>query len=339
MRLATLFAIVLSVLLTAFAKADPPLHFATTEGAPFVYKTASGEWTGFDIELAQAIGEELKTPIAFQNYNSFPDLLKAVQDRKTDAAISSISITSDRAKKMEFSTPYFNSGLMIMTREQADSSFDKAISAFFKKDVPFYAKTLAPVVFIFFALLVVCTFIVHATTSMNLQDSFYAIVTADKTSLNRFWHLSFVLVGTVFLGIFVAQLTSAITTRNFVYDISLPRDLRGKDVATVAGTTSVPFLQEKGAKIHQVTDINDAYKMLEASQVDAIVYDAPTLQFYSKNDGAGKVAAVGSVFAQQGYGIALPEGSELRTRINQAILKIKENGIYDHLYDRYFGIE
>ena len=67
-------------------------------------------------------------------------------------------------------------------------------------------------------------------------------------------------------------------------------------------------LQEFGANISPVTDIDDAYVMLDAGQVDAIVYDAPTLQYYAKTRGAGKFAAVGSMFDQQYYVLRFLKG-------------------------------
>ena len=349
MRFSTLFASIISVFaIIASAHAQepqkaPPLKFGTTEGSPFVYKTATGEWTGFDIDLAQAVCQEMNVPCSFVNYDSFPGLLQSVQQKQTDAAIGSISITSERAKNMDFSTPYFNSGLMIMTREQNDSSFSGKLEAFWTTDLPFYGKTLAPVIFIFFGIMIIFVFAIAKWNGMTFEEAFWSVTqsvpSASGKNASKTSHILVLALSVVFAGIFVAQLTSAITAHHFEYNISMPKDLRGKDVATVDGTTSVALLREKGAKTHLVTDINDAYKMLEAGQVDAIVYDAPTLQFYSKTDGAGKVAAVGSVFAQQDYGIALPEGSDLRARINQAILKVKENGVYDRIYQKYFGVE
>lgn len=311
------------------ASTSPPLRIATTETEPFVYKTATGEWTGFDIELAQAICEELQTTCIFENYESFPELLKAVQDRKTDAAISSISITSARSKTMDFSTPYYNSGLMILTRDDSSKPVGLAssVSGLFRKDLPNYWEQSKNGVFLLLLggmILFAVWFCLRNSKSENVKEGV----------------LSAVRLYVVFALVFVvAKTTSTMTADRFLYEISQPGDLRGKDVATVAGTTSVGILKEKGAKLHLVTDISDAYAMLEAGQVEAIVYDAPTLQWYSRTDGAGKVAAVGSVFAQQGYGIALPEGSPLRNQINQAILKLKENGVYDRIHERYFGVE
>ena len=39
----------------------------------------------------------------------------------------------------------------------------------------------------------------------------------------------------------------------------------------------------------------------------------------------------------QGYGMALQKESPYRERINQVILQLEENGIYNQIYERWFG--
>jgi ABC-type amino acid transport substrate-binding protein len=46
---------------------------------------------------------------------------------------------------------------------------------------------------------------------------------------------------------------------------------------------------------------------------------------------------VGPLFDIQYYGFMFPEGSELRETVNRALLKLKEDGTYDGIYDKWFG--
>ena len=71
--------------------------------------------------------------------------------------------------------------------------------------------------------------------------------------------------------------------------------------------------------------------------IDAVVFDAPTNLYYTQNEGKGKVAIVGSTFNHQYYGIAMQQNHPLRESINKAILKLKENGVYDKIYNKWFG--
>ena len=61
------------------------------------------------------------------------------------------------------------------------------------------------------------------------------------------------------------------------------------------------------------------------------------LLYYASHDGKGKVHVVGSIFRKENYGIVFPDKSPLRKRVNEALLKLKENGAYDQLSKKWFG--
>ncbi|WP_338421848.1 transporter substrate-binding domain-containing protein [Nostoc flagelliforme] len=42
---------------------------------------------------------------------------------------------------------------------------------------------------------------------------------------------------------------------------------------------------------------------------------------------------------EESYGIVLPNNSQYRKPINQALLNLKENGTYQSLYDKWFDAE
>jgi len=43
------------------------------------------------------------------------------------------------------------------------------------------------------------------------------------------------------------------------------------------------------------------------------------------------------IFRKENYSIAFPDKSPLRKRVNEALLKLKENGTYESLYTKWFG--
>ncbi|MEI7425283.1 MAG: transporter substrate-binding domain-containing protein [Candidatus Staskawiczbacteria bacterium] len=139
------------------------------------------------------------------------------------------------------------------------------------------------------------------------------------------------------LGLFIGELTAFITTKKVRLNIEGPEDLKGKNVATVKGTTTEPVLKNLGANIFPVTKIEDAYNKLKKNEVEAVVFDAPVLTYYALNGGIGWAEVVGKLFEEQDYGIVFQEKGKLREKINRAILTVRENGFYDALYKKYFG--
>ncbi len=79
------------------------------------------------------------------------------------------------------------------------------------------------------------------------------------------------------------------------------------------------------------------YKKLPDNTAAAVVFDEPDLRYYAQTIGAGTVVLVGSVFELQEYGVALPADSPLREPLNQTLLRLKENGVYDRIYQQWFG--
>src|SRR5207249_431795 len=135
----------------------------------------------------------------------------------------------------------------------------------------------------------------------------------------------------VFIAYFTATVTSALTVRQLRSDIQGPDDLPGKRVATVGNSTAARYLAERNLTTSDFTNIDEAIQSLERGEADAIVYDAPVLQYYASHEGKGKFQVVGAVFRKESYGIQFPEGSPLRKPVNEALLRLHENGTYDRL--------
>ena len=49
------------------------------------------------------------------------------------------------------------------------------------------------------------------------------------------------------------------------------------------------------------------------------------------------VRVVGSLFRQVEYAIAVAEGGGLRKQVNEALLKMYEDGTYERIYARWFS--
>ncbi len=74
---------------------------------PFEYKDENGELTGFEVELAEAMCAEMKANCEFV-IQAWDGMIPGLLARKFDAIMSSMSITPERAERVLFSEPYYN---------------------------------------------------------------------------------------------------------------------------------------------------------------------------------------------------------------------------------------
>lgn len=74
---------------------------------PFEYKNDNGELTGFEVELAEAMCEEMNANCEFV-IQAWDGMIPGLLARKFDLIMSSMSITEERAERVLFSEPYYN---------------------------------------------------------------------------------------------------------------------------------------------------------------------------------------------------------------------------------------
>jgi cyclohexadienyl dehydratase len=88
----------------------------TGDYPPFTrLETSSGEYTGFDIDLAQSLGSALGVRVEFVK-TAWPALATDFAAGKFDIAMGGITVTLERAKLGFFTTPYLREGKTPITR-------------------------------------------------------------------------------------------------------------------------------------------------------------------------------------------------------------------------------
>lgn len=86
--------------------------------APMESMDASGNIVGIDIDIVNAIAEELGIEVEYKNYGWEP-LFPAVDSGEVDFAVSSITITEERQKNYDFTDPYFVANQLILVPEDS----------------------------------------------------------------------------------------------------------------------------------------------------------------------------------------------------------------------------
>ncbi|MFA4875624.1 MAG: transporter substrate-binding domain-containing protein [bacterium] len=77
---------------------------------PFEMRNKNGDYIGFDVEMAAALAENLGVPLQIVNMGA-EGLIPGLLTDKFDLLIAGVTITPERAKTVQFSDPYFTTGL------------------------------------------------------------------------------------------------------------------------------------------------------------------------------------------------------------------------------------
>jgi polar amino acid transport system substrate-binding protein len=101
------------------ASGGEPLSVGSDIPYPPFEQGKAGEYTGFDIELMEAIGEKIGRTPEFTD-TSFETIFRDVAQGKFDAAISAATITEEREESVAFSDPYYLSEQAILVKEGSD---------------------------------------------------------------------------------------------------------------------------------------------------------------------------------------------------------------------------
>ncbi len=86
---------------------------------PFEQKASGGGYTGFDVELMEAIGKEIGREPEFID-SSFETIFRDVAQGKFEAVMSAATITEEREEVVNFSLPYYLSEQAILVKEGSE---------------------------------------------------------------------------------------------------------------------------------------------------------------------------------------------------------------------------
>jgi polar amino acid transport system substrate-binding protein len=333
------------------AAESPSLRVAVKPIPPFVY-TDGPIPRGFSVDLWKEIAEVIGVHTEFVVEETVEDLLALAEEGRVDAAIAAVTINSDREARVDFSHPYYRSGLRIGVPTRHGPTLVSTISRFLSPDLFAMLAMLTALTLVAAHLL----WLIERGVNPECFPSRYVsgvgealwwsvatIITGgceNKAPISLFGRLvavAWMLGSIVLVAAFTATLSSQMTTESVAGAISGPDGLPGRKVATVRGSSAVKSLRNLRASVREFSDLAAAMGGVSGGEAEALVFDAPVLAHAVTEDPRSPIRLVGPLFEHQDYGIVLPRGSDLRKSVNQAMLTLVENGTIGELNVRWFG--
>ncbi|HUS26192.1 MAG TPA: transporter substrate-binding domain-containing protein [Nevskiaceae bacterium] len=344
---------------------NDPNHLCSkrTDGTiPAIAEGANGKkFCGYSQELLQELAKRMNREVAPQALAlTAKDIINQMSGDRPgyDLAVGNLSITSERLSKVDFSTPIpiLNSGIQIMTRAP-EKQRPHILHNIWAMLTSTGAKQFYPILGLIFLLMVATALVVYiierGRTGSFLEgqpwvggtaEAFWWILTTifgqeeahPRRLASRIIAFMWIPFGVICVALFTASMTASLTAQQIQNTVQNVGDLQDKTVLTVQGSTSLDYLVEQGIHPKLVSTINDAYPQLINGKVDAIVYDAPVLQYFADHDKEKRVVTVGKLLKRESYGIVLGKNSPLTNELNTKLLEMQEQGIMDQLNRRWF---
>jgi len=351
--LLTLFIFMIPCKIQAQAEtpAEKVLVVGTFEAPPFSFKTNKGRWTGISIELWENIVNEMGLKYEYKEH-TVKGLLDGVTDESLDAVVTALTLTTEREKLFDFTHSFYNTGLGIAVEAKKGSLWKAVFKRLFSTE---FLRIIGALI----GGLVIVGIIIWLFERKKNKEHFggdikkgigdgiwWSVVTmttvgygdkVPKSVVGRLIATIWIFSGIILVSVFIATITSALTVSQLEYAIGGPEDFSKVTVGTIRHTTSEIYLKENRISYIPFDTASEGLKAIEGGAINALVYDAPLLQYFANKDYKGKIEVLPKIFSRQDYGIALPQGSAIREPINRLLLKRIHAPEWQDLLYKYLG--
>lgn len=318
---------------------------------PFVMRDGSN-FTGMALELWEALASNLGPQPEYQEYDTFRDLVTAAATGEIDVAVTNLTITQNRALRLDFTQPWFDAGLRIMISEDRRASFWDVMGGLRDSG---HLRAYAWLAFVILAATGLLTlFDRHFDKDFprrwrdGVAESFYTVMTVATSGrtpsrknlfgwLGRIWQGMWLVCGIAVLAYVTSSVTSVMTTLSLTNQVNSLADLPGKPVGVFTGSVAEEFAEESALRYHSFAGVDEAVDALIEGRIAAIVGDAPVLEYYVHTHPEAHITVVGAIFEPDKYGFGLTRGSSLTKTLTVELLGAHESGLVEELRVKYFG--
>jgi polar amino acid transport system substrate-binding protein len=328
------------------------LVIGTKVAPPFAIKAEDGTWHGISIDLWRRIADQMHLHYRFQE-TTLKGLIDGVADHSLDAAVAAVTVTGARQRVVDFTEPFYSTGLGIAVATDAGFTWWPIIRnvfsfGFFRAALVLFVAALSVGVVLWlierrqnehfgahphgFGASVWWT-----ASAMTQIGGAAAGGKVPKTLPGRLIAMLWMVTSVIVFASLTAALTSQYTLRHLHGPVNGQADLRYARVGAITGTETTEYLRRERIKCHLFADAEAGLLALKKGRIDALVYDRPLLLWLVNQHFSGSLRVLDGTFDPQTYAIALPQGSELRMPVNLVLLDAIRTDWWRERLSAYLG--
>lgn len=334
----------------AFRPKDGVMTAGVFAMPPFVMTDGEGGFRGLAIDVWERATEGFGFKTRYEPFRTMRDLLEATAEGRVDVAVADVSVTHERARLVKFSFPWYDSGLRIMVNKPKTSFWAEL-----------YESRRFQVYLLFFVMLAVLALLM--TWLRRRRDpefprdikTGYTLSLLDVTSsvrsgeleqeyLGWFGHVLsalWMMFGLAMVAYVTSTMTTAMTTvhldKSGIYALE---DLPGKKVGALQGGLTLRYLRSLHMNPVPCVGLREAVERLRGRRVQAVVSDAPALEYWVATHPEDGVQMVGDLFHPDKFAFATRKGNEeFMDRVSVELIRMQEKREIAALREKYFGGE
>lgn len=321
---------------------------------PFSMQESSGRWDGFAAVTLQAAAIPARLVLEFRECASLEELFDAVATGKADIGMGNTLVTSARLSRVAFTQPILDGGLKIMVPSDHSHSMAQLWEGLVADGhVRVVAWGAAITVAVSLGLASVLRRFDREFTPHfheGFAESFYHVISVTMTGktsykgkvapgwIGKLIAAIWLVFGVATMAYLTSSLSSVMTANTLHARIGGALDLRGKTVGALKGSVGERYCAQRGLDVRQFESVDAAADALVGKQVDAVVADAQSLEYFDVSHPTIPVTTVGDTFERRHYAFAVHAGDDdLIARLNVAILALREDGTLDRIRGHWFG--
>ncbi|MBX9710326.1 MAG: transporter substrate-binding domain-containing protein [Xanthobacteraceae bacterium] len=318
---------------------------------PFAMLAEDGNWHGISIDLWRRAADQLHLRYRFDEQPTLQELFEGSADGKFDVSVGALTITAARARRLDFTSSFYSTGLGIAVPAAGSLSWIPVIRAF--TNFGFLQAVLA-----LLALALLVGFLIWylerhhneqfagglkkglssgvwwATTAMTRRGT---VNYGPQTIPGRIVAVVWTVTSIIAIAIFTAAVTSALTVRNLQGTVHNVTDLQSVRVGAVLGSSTQDALAQLKVTYQTFDTPLAGLEALRAKKIDAFVYDKPLVAWIVQQRFSSSIEVLDTTFEPQNYAMAVPNGSPLRASLNVAILDAMQSDWWRQTLFRYLG--
>jgi len=326
------------------------LRVGIKPAAPFAIPDEQGGWTGISVELWQRIAAQLGWVTEWVPMDGPRAQVEGLVAGRIDVAVGALSLSREREAVIDFSHPFYSTGLAIATPVRQGGWVGMARQLL----SPAFLKAVGMLVLLLLAVGALLWLVERkrnpgqfggspaegigngfwwsAVTMTTVGYGDKAPVTFTGRALATIWMFASIIT----ISGLTAAIASALTVQQLNTVVRDINDLGRVRCVAVEGSTGEEFLRKRGIRKQQVATPGEGLALLRKGSADALVYDEPLLRYLLKDAEPG-IEILPQSIERQYYAFGLTPGFAQQEILNRTLLAETDNSEWEEILNRYLG--